>query len=867
MNKITYFLLAIMLLSACKTAQKAGSTKEFLDEKDKMLDEIVIERERTPYRATYERKNDLLHTDLDVSFDWQKQYLFGKATLTFKPYFYATNRLVLDAKGMDINSITLSNGTALDYMYNQEQITINLDKIYHRNEEYTILIDYISKPNELENKTEELSAIKDDKGLYFINPLGEQKDVPKQIWTQGETESNSVWFPTIDKPNERTTQEISITVDKKYIAMSNGYMVSDIDNNDGTRTITWKQDKPHAPYLFMMAIGEYAQVKDEWNGLSVDYFVEEEYKDVARKIFGKTPKMLDFFTQVLDVDYEWDKYWQVCVREYVSGAMENTSAVVFGDFVQLTEKELNDDTFTEDIVSHELFHHWFGDLVTCESWSNLPLNESFATYGEVLWREHEYGENEKYRKLYEDMRGYFNEASKGKQVDLIRFHYSKADDMFDSHSYAKGGVILNMLREVVGDEAFFLSLKKYLEDNKFQSVEIHNLRLAFEAVTGRDLNWFFNQWFLSAGHPVIDINYTYTDSNVVVKMTQKPSAEDYLVYNLPMEVIIFKADGSSETKNIVFDTKEQEFEFPTNGEAAWVDVDAKKVTLAEINNNQTEQHWAKQYELGKTMLDRFYAVQHFADNNTTEIAKKTLTKALEDNYWMVQKEAVASIDLTSENSELALQKTQQLGNDATVNTDLRAEALYALSDLEDKKYEATFDKAITANSFNVNAAGLHGLASINETKALAEAQKFETEKSYATADAIGYIYSEYGEADKAPYFTDLMINDSDQYKRMYAAYYYSKLLSRMNSQMALDGINKIVDYGNNDKGDHAKNVAINSLMNIQSTFNTKAEEVRAETHEKGLSSAQKLALENEMVDYKSVADKATEEIKKLYAKK
>lgn len=864
MNKLSYFLLLIILLTACKTSKKAGSTTGFLDENDKMLDEIVIERDRTPYRATYERKNDLLHTDLNVSFDWDKQYLFGKATLTFKPYFYATNNLVLDAKGMDINSIKLANGTPLDYLYNQEQIIINLDKTYTRNEEYTLVIDYIAKPNELENKTDDLSAIKDDKGLYFIDPLNEDKETPTQIWTQGETESNSVWFPTIDKPNERTTQKISITVDKKYIAMSNGYIVSDIDNNDGTRTITWQQDKPHAPYLFMMAIGEYAQVKDEWNGISVDYFVEEEYKDVARKIFGKTPKMLDFFTQVLDVDYEWDKYWQVCVREYVSGAMENTSAVIFGDFVQLNEKELNDDTFTEDIVAHELFHHWFGDLVTCESWSNLPLNESFATYGEVLWREHEYGQEEKYRKLYEDMRGYFNEAAKGKQVDMIRFHYNKADDMFDSHSYAKGGVVLNMLREVVGEEAFFLSLKKYLEDNKFQSVEIHNLRLAFEAVTGKDLNWFFNQWFLSSGHPVVDINYTYTDSNVVVKMTQTPSAEDYLVYNLPMEVIVYEANGSSSTQNIVFDKKEQEFVFPTKEKALWVNIDAKKATLAEVNNNQTEEHWTKQYELGKTMLDRLYAIQHFSENNETALAKKTLEKALEDKYWLLQKEAVASINL--EDNELLIQKIEQLANDETVNTDLRTEAIYALSDLENKKFEPTFDKAIKANSYSVNAAGLHGLGSINESKALTEAKNFENEKSYAIADIIGYIYSEYGNADKITYFTEMMTNNSDQYKRMYATYYYSKLLSRMNSQLALEGINKITEYGKNDDGEHARNVAINSLMNIQTSFDEKAEEVKLEAQEKGLSSAQKLALENEMVDYKSVADKATEEIKNLYPK-
>ena len=516
MKNSLLIVFGFIFITACK------STKETVLSKDEtLLDEIEVVGTKHPYRPAAERTNDLIHTALNVGFDWNKQYLFGEATLTLSPYFYPTDEVVLDAKGMDIETVSLLGGDTLEYHYDGELLSIQLDRLYHRTDEYSLFIKYVSKPNELK-KTEGLSAISDDKGLYFINPLGEDPEKPMQIWTQGEPESNSVWFPTIDKPNERCTQEITMTVENRFMAMSNGVLVEDIDNGDGTHSVSWRQDIPHAPYLFMMAIGEFAQIKDEWNGMSVDYFVEEKYRDVAQEIFGETPAMLTFFSEQLGVKYAWDKYWQVCVRDYVSGAMENTTAVIFGEFVQRDERELLDEDY-EDIVAHELYHHWFGDLVTCESWANLPLNESFATYGEVLWREHRYGEDEKYRKIYDDMDSYFSEAANGKQVDMIRYHHDTAEDMFDSHSYAKGGVILNMLRDIVGDEAFFASLRLYLEDNKFESVEIHNLRLAFEEVTGQDLNWFFNQWFLSAGHPLLDIQYEYTDSSVIVNLWQEAS--------------------------------------------------------------------------------------------------------------------------------------------------------------------------------------------------------------------------------------------------------------------------------------------------------------------------------------------------------
>ena len=261
------------------------------------------------YRETAEKINDLMHTKLEVKPDFSKSYLYGKSWLTLRPHFYPTDSLRLDAKGMTINKVALLKGTQqlpLKYEYDDWSLRIKLDKTYKSSESYTIYIDYTAKPDEFQEKygTDDFLGIK---GMYFINPKGEVKNKPTQIWTQGETENNSAWFPTIDKTNQKTTQELTVTVANKYVTLSNGKLTSQKKNTDGTRTDYWKMDLPHAPYLFFLGVGEYAVIKDSWQGKEVNYYVEPEYASVAKKIFGNTPEMIGFFSKITSVDYPWVK--------------------------------------------------------------------------------------------------------------------------------------------------------------------------------------------------------------------------------------------------------------------------------------------------------------------------------------------------------------------------------------------------------------------------------------------------------------------------------------------------------------------------------------------------------------------------------
>jgi aminopeptidase N len=268
------------------------------------------------------------------------------------------------------------------------------------------------------------------------------------------------------------TDEIAMTVPAKYVTLSNGKLASQKKNADGTRTDTWKMELPHAPYLLFMGVGDFAVIKDSYKDKEVSYYVDKEYASVARKIFGLTPQMIAFYSKITGVDYPWAKYSQITGHDYVSGAMENTTATLHSDAAQQDARELTDGNNWELVVAHELFHQWFGDYVTTESWSNITLNESFANYSETLWNEYKYGKDAGDDQNFGDMQGYL-QSNSGKK-DLVRFYYNDKEDVFDAVSYNKGGRILHMLRNYIGDSAFFKALNLYLTTNKFKSPKRNN---------------------------------------------------------------------------------------------------------------------------------------------------------------------------------------------------------------------------------------------------------------------------------------------------------------------------------------------------------------------------------------------------------
>ena len=734
-----------------ETAEKSDQGKELVIDVPPPVQMDDFIQERPLYHASETVLTDLIHTKLEVNFNWENQTMNGIAWITARPHFYSSDSLILDAKGMDIKSVAIGS-MLLNYTYADDFLRIKLDKSYSREEKYTIMIDYVAKPEERE--TESGTAITSDKGLYFINPTGEEENKMPQIWTQGETESSSVWFPTIDSPNAKTSQEIFMTVDDKYATLSNGKLISSKKIADGKRIDHWKQDLPHSTYLFMMAVGEFKIVKDSYTRpdgtiMEVNYYVEPEWEEEAKAIFGETPEMIQFFSERLGVAYPWDKYNQIVVREYVSGAMENTGAVIFGDYVYKNKRELLDGT-DQSTIAHELFHHWFGDLVTAESWSNLTLNESFANYSQYLWDEHRYGIDEADYNAMIERSGYYQSAQAQGYHDLVWFDYGEKDQMFDGHSYNKGGRILHMLRNYLGDDAFFTALTKYLKENQFKAAEFHQLRLAFEEVSGEDLNWFFNQWYLGSGHPSLHFNHTINEDNTItISVKQTQNLEEFPIFKLPTNVAIYTDKGKVVTP-IVIDKVEQSFTLPFDGEFKNIVYDDQAMLLAKIKEEKTTDQYIHQFYHAKKYETRLSGLEK-GSRNKDEIGQQLILDALNDPFWNIRLVALNKVN-GLKNEFKASAKVVTLGlikNDPTsaVRNNALKQAKRLLNDDELKK--VYIDRMNNDSSYLVVSNALKGLGSIDPESAMNVAQQMENEKSSALIAGIAQLYA--GHGTKAQY--------------------------------------------------------------------------------------------------------------------
>lgn len=755
------FISLLVVFFSCKVSENTSTAPEVEESIAIVADTSAREEnlvEVAIYKGERTRHFKLQHTKLEVSFDWEQQYMHGVATLKMEPYFYGQSNISLDAKGFEIHEISILKGeqsSSLRYDYDGEKLLVDLGKTYLKGESLYLKIAYTAKPNEVAHTSGLVNA---EKGLYFINPLNKQKNKPQQIWTHGETDTNSRWFPTLDAPNQKSTQEIYITVDQKFKTLSNGTLISTMSNADSTRTDYWKMDQPHAPYLFMMAVGDFAIVEDEWNGKKVDYYVEADYEPYARDIFGNTPEMVSFFSDTLNYPYPWDKYSQVVVRDFVSGAMENTTASVFMEDLNVDRRELIDYDW-DDIIAHELFHQWFGDLVTCESWANLPLNESFATYGEYLWKSHKYGIDEGSHHLYQELDTYLAEAETKKE-DLIRFYYDLEEDMFDSHSYAKGGLILHMLRNYVGDEAFFESLGYYLKANEFGKAEVHDLRMAFEHISGEDLNWFFNQWFLASGHPKLKIEEAKEGGKFIVKVWQEQELELFPVYKLPLTLDLWE-NGRKTQYLIEVDKPYQEFEFEDVNDPELILVDSDFILVGEKNHPKTPEAYQYQFtKYANHTRARIEALEFFLGNSQDSISRIVFREALKDPFWVIREEVLYAME--EDTTDLFISNEKQVKsmalNDA--NPLVKAAAIAVLASGKREKYIDIFRANLSDSSYSVAGQALYAYLQSGSEDATEIAERFIGETNFNLSSPIADYYIKNLDYDHYDWFEDKLLNYS-----------------------------------------------------------------------------------------------------------
>ncbi len=783
MRKFLILNLLVIAISLNATAQDRQDSKEIEDTSWKKI-----------YRGVPSKENDLIHTKLVASFDYENAQLNGEVWLNLRPHINATNTVSLDAKGMDLHAVALLNKNktaALKYTYDGLIIKIQLDRTYKPTENYTVYIKYTAKPNEYKAKGS--AAINDAKGLYFINPLGQDSSKPIQIWTQGETEGTSVWLPIIDKPNQKSTQEFQLTVPSKYVSLSNGLLTKQIDNKNGTRVDIWKMDLPHAPYLFFLAIGDYSIVKDYYKGKEVSYYVEKEYEKQARQIYGKTPAMIAYYEDILGIAYPWAKYAQISGREYVSGAMENTTATMHNDMVLQDARELKDGNGWESTIAHELFHHWFGDLVTAESWSNITVNESFADYSQTLWLEHSKGKDAGQFENYTGLKNYLNSPSDAEK-DLVRFYYKEREDVFDIVSYQKGGRVLNMLRHLVGDKAFFEALHSYLVENKFGTGTAVKLKLAFEKVTGKDLDWFFNQWYFGSGHPYVRIEEKYLPAEKKVLIILQQNQLQDKTFTIPIGIDVYVA-GQRNHYEVWNKKRIDSFYFNAATQPDNVNIDNDKTLLWVKDESKTMSEYAFQYFHARNFEDRLEAITEAAENLTDAKAQAVLKAALQDSFYVIRLGAIqsynpAALDEATEKTFLHIANTDP-------SNEVREQAIDALAGLYKNEYKSLFTSWTNDSSYTVSGAALDALEKIDSSAALAIATKASTQKIRKRLNtSVTAILAKYGEENVFDFIAkqfDILNNQSAE--KFYMTVAFGQLLHKVNSPIKFKkGIDLIVNF-------------------------------------------------------------------------
>jgi aminopeptidase N len=501
------------------------------------------------------RTFDAQHYLIRTRFDRSNKTIFGDTTVSLRPLKNGFRTVELDAADLNFGSVTLeSNGAALAFKTEADKIFIALGRDFSPRELIKIRLKYSAKPK---------------KGVYFVSAERDGGTLlhDAQIWTQGETEESRHWFPSYDFPDDKATTEQFLTVEADETAISNGELLETVKNADGTKTFHFRMNLPHPVYLTSFVVGKYVKFTDFYKNtpLSVYLYPGREY--LNKKVFGNTKEMMRIFEELTGLAFPFNKYDQTIVARFNLGGMENITATTLSDRdIFFSEKN---GFVVEDIVSHELAHSWFGNLVTCRNWSELWLNEGLTTFMEAAYREKMYGRNDYLRKIESDRDVYFAEESKmGRKHGLFNQSGRTDDSIFDAVVYQKGGAVVHTLRETVGDQVFWKAINVYLNKYKFDNVETGDLQRVFEEVSKKDLDWFFRQWVYGTGYPKLEVKYRFDPQtgklDLNIKQTQRDDDLTPPVFILPMTVEISTA-GGVKTENILLDKREMTFSIKSDG--------------------------------------------------------------------------------------------------------------------------------------------------------------------------------------------------------------------------------------------------------------------------------------------------------------
>jgi aminopeptidase N len=607
------------------------------------------------YIAT--RNYDTRHIKLDLHFDWEREQAIGTATITFAPLTTNFQSLEFDAANMAFSSVKLESGAPLKYETDEarEKLRITMDRAYQPSDVLTVVIAYNTKGVSTDTGIGGFG-----RGLTFIKPTKDDPTRPKQIWSQGETEYNHYWFPCFDHPNDFATTEIIATVEKPLMVVSNGRLLETKTNSDGTRTFHWKMEQPHASYLASIVVGEYAAVEGSYAGIPVISYVYPNELEEGKVTTARLPEMVKFFSEKTGVKYPYAKYAQTMTRDF-GGGMENISATTQTD-TMILDARTNLDRDTDGLQSHELAHQWFGDYVTCRTWADIWLNESFATYFQAMWDEHRYGRDDF---LYRDVKGnqeaYFGSWRQGNRRPIVTGNYANKDAIFDNYAYPRGGAVLHMLRKTLGEENWWRSINHYLTKYAHQPVQTEQFRIAIEETTGEPMDWFFEQWLYKMGHPVFNVTQSYSPETktltLKVRQEQKPDSDSGYpqveFFRAMLDVEIATGSGAPRVERVTIEPKEEQtLTFKADSQPLFVNFDYGGTLIKELKFEKSYDELVYQLTRDDDVTGRLWALNQLKTRLTeASLAAADRQKILaalaaslnSDKFWGVRSDVAAAL--------------------------------------------------------------------------------------------------------------------------------------------------------------------------------------------------------------------------------
>lgn len=578
-----------------------------------------------------DRPGQVEHIFLDLSLDIPNQRCYGTCSIRLLPIRNGIDRLTLDAVNLQIKSVQVDE-VEQNFEYDGEKLCIYLSQPTKIGSRLIIAINYCAE--------------KPQRGIYFIQPDKHYPDKPTQVWTQGEDEDSRYWFPCFDYPGQLSTSEIRVCVPKPLVAISNGELIDTVEEGK-YNSYHWSQQQVHPTYLMTLAVGDFAEIRDEWHNKPVTYYVEKGRVVDARRSMGKTPQMIEFLSEKYGYPYPFPKYAQVCVDDFIFGGMENTSTTLLTDRCLLDERAILDNRNTETLVVHELAHQWFGDLVVIKHWSHAWIKEGMASYSEVMWTEQEYGSQEAAYYRLSEARSYLNEDSSRYRRPMVTHVYREAIELYDRHIYEKGSCVYHMIRAELGDELFWPAIQTFVQDNAHRTVETIDLLRAIEKATGRNLAFLFDQYVFRGGHPDFKLAYSWdSDANLAkVTVTQtQAKAESKDLFNLKIPIGFgYKENPQLTTFTVRVHDKEQSFYFPLTEKPDFISFDVGNNYLKTVTLEYPISELKAQLEFDPHPISRIYAAEALAKKGGLE-ATQALSSALKnDLFWGVRVEAAKQL--------------------------------------------------------------------------------------------------------------------------------------------------------------------------------------------------------------------------------